>query len=93
MSNKTERINLRCSPENARILREAAEVQGQDLTSFMVGTAIDRARQILTEHHALFLSPEDVRLLEDALADDSPSAELAALFRKVTRTTPASTAP
>lgn len=42
-------MNLRCSAEAIATLREAAELQGQDLTSFVLGAALDRARSVLAE--------------------------------------------
>lgn len=84
MNAKSERLNLRCSPETVATLREAAEVQGQDLTSFVVGAALDRARSVLTEDRVLRLSPEEVLQLENALdADPTVVPQLARLFGSV----------
>ncbi|NLH69368.1 MAG: DUF1778 domain-containing protein [Brooklawnia sp.] len=37
----------RCCPELVATLRKAAELQGQDLTSFVLGAARERARSVL----------------------------------------------
>lgn len=81
MPSKTERINLRCSSEALETLRQAAEVQGQDLTSFVLGAALDRARTVLAEDRILRLSPAEIVQLERAL-DASPAVvpQLARLF-------------
>ena len=42
MSTKTDRLNLRCSSATLATLREAAEVQDQDLTSFILGAVSGR---------------------------------------------------
>jgi uncharacterized protein (DUF1778 family) len=84
MTTKTERLNLRCSSDSLALLREAAEAQGQDLTSFMLGASLDRARAVLAEDRVLRLTPDDVLHLEKALdAASAPSPQLAALIRGV----------
>lgn len=84
MSTKSERLNLRCSEDALALLREAAELQGQDLTSFVLSASLERARAVLAEDRVLRLSPAEVLQLEQALdADPAPSPQLAALFRSV----------
>ena len=39
---KTERLNLRCSADAVSTLRNAATAQNQDLTSFILGAALER---------------------------------------------------
>lgn len=84
MTSKTERINLRCSEDSLTLLREAAELQGQDLTSFVLGASLDRARAVLAEERVLRLSPAELVQVEDALdAEASVNPRLAALVRAV----------
>lgn len=84
MSAKSERLNLRCSPETVATLREAAEAQGQDLTSFVMGAALDRARSVLAEDRILRLAPDEVLQLEQALdAEPTVLPQLARLFGSV----------
>ncbi|HPJ18761.1 MAG TPA: DUF1778 domain-containing protein [Actinomycetota bacterium] len=84
MTTKTERLNLRCSAASIALLREATQLQGQDLTSFMMSASLDRARAVLTEDMALRMTPADVRQLEKALdAELLPNPQLAALVRSV----------
>lgn len=84
MTTKTERVNLRCSSDALTLLRDAAELQGQDLTSFILGASLDRARSVLTEDRVLRLSPAEVLQLEQALdAEAVPNPQLAALVRSV----------
>lgn len=84
MTTKTERLNLRCSSDALGLLREAAELQGQDLTSFIFGASLDRARSVLAEDRILRLSPAEVLQVEEALdVDPAPNPQLAALFRSV----------
>ncbi len=84
MGPKTERLNLRCSADTLATLREAAELQGQDLTSFVLGAALDRARSVLAEDRILRLSPTEVLQLERALdAEPTVIPQLARLFGNV----------
>lgn len=89
MTTKTERLNLRCSEGSLTLLRQAAELQGQDLTSFVMGAALERARTVLAEDRVLRLSPAAVAQIEAALdAEPQPNSQLAALVRVVRGTDP-----
>lgn len=84
MSNKTERINVRCSDDVLAMLREAAELQGQDLTSFILGASLDTARRVLAEERVLRLSPTEMLQLERSLDEEAQvNPQLAALARAV----------
>jgi uncharacterized protein (DUF1778 family) len=80
---KAGRLNLRVSSDALTTIREAAAVQGQDMTSFVMGAALERARSVLAEDQLLRLSPQAVLQLERAL-EREPAAipQLAALFKK-----------
>jgi uncharacterized protein (DUF1778 family) len=80
---KSERLNLRVSEDALTTIREAAALQGQDMTSFVMGAALERARAVLAEDQLLRLSPQAVLQLERAL-DHEPAAipQLTALFKK-----------
>lgn len=80
---KSERLNLRVSADALTTIREAAALQGQDMTSFVMGSALERARAVLAEDRLLRLTPHAVLQLERAL-DREPEMipQLAALFRK-----------
>jgi uncharacterized protein (DUF1778 family) len=68
---KSARINLRLSPEALETVRAAASVQQQDLTSLVLGAAMERARAVLAEDWILRLTPHEVNQLERAL-DSEP---------------------
>ena len=70
-SGRSARLNMRISPEALELLRSAAAKQEQDLSAFVLGTAMERARAILLEDHVLRLSPRAVLQLEKALGDDA----------------------
>lgn len=80
---KPERVNFRLSTEALNTIKEAAVVQGQDVTSFMTGAALDRARSVLAEDRLLRLTPHEVNQLEAAL-DKEPEVvpQLMAVLRR-----------
>lgn len=70
-STRSARINVRLSDESLATIRAAAALQGQDLTSFVLGAALDRARTVIIKENVLHLSESDARKLGIALADES----------------------
>jgi uncharacterized protein (DUF1778 family) len=80
---KSARISLRLSPDALETVRAAASVQQQDLTSFVLGAAMERARAVLAEDRILRLTPHEVNQLERAL-DSEPEVvpQLKAFIRK-----------
>ncbi|WP_136709624.1 DUF1778 domain-containing protein [Agromyces sp. H66] len=79
---RSARLNMRISPEALELIRSAAARQQQDVTSFVLGTAMERARAILLEDQVLRLSPHAVLQLERALeADADVVPQLADLIR------------
>ncbi|APH01196.1 hypothetical protein ASJ30_06260 [Janibacter indicus] len=84
MTTKTERINVRCSEDSLKLLRDAAELQGQDLTSFIMGASLERARAVMAEERVLRLSPAELLQVESALESEAGvNPQLAALVRAV----------
>lgn len=85
---RSERLNVRLSPEALSTIREAAAVQQQDLTSFVLGAALDRARSVLMEDRLMRLTPHEVKQLEDAIERDPQVNEvLAARIQRVRQRT------
>jgi uncharacterized protein (DUF1778 family) len=84
VESKSERLNLRVSAEALETIREAARVQQQDVTSFVLGAALERARAVIAEERLLRLTPHEVNQLEKALdAEPQVVPQLAALLRRV----------
>jgi uncharacterized protein (DUF1778 family) len=81
---KSARISLRLNPESLETIRAAASVQQQDLTSFVLGAAMERARAVLAEDRILRLTPHEVNQLERAL-DSEPEVvpQLRALIQRI----------
>jgi uncharacterized protein (DUF1778 family) len=81
---KSARINVRLSPDALETIRAAADVQQQDLTSFVLGAVMERARAVLAEDRILRLTPHEVNQLERAL-DSEPEVipQLQAFLRRI----------
>ena len=67
---RTYRINMRINEDSLEQLRAAAIVEQQDLSAFVLGSAMERARKVLLEDRVLKLSPAEVMQLERALDRD-----------------------
>lgn len=80
---KDQRLNVRLSAAALDQIKEAASVCQQDVSSFLMGAALDRARAVLAEDRLLRLTPHEVIQLEEAL-DQEPTVvpQLASLLRR-----------
>jgi len=87
MPDTKARINMRIAEGNLDLIREAAAANGQDLTSFVLGSALERARVVLLEDRVTRLTPEEAARLEAALALDA--TPVPALQKLLSQTTPA----
>jgi uncharacterized protein (DUF1778 family) len=56
---KDERLETRVSAEAKALCQEAARLQGQSLTEFVVGSAVEIARRILREKELIELTQRD----------------------------------
>lgn len=84
-SSRDSRLNMRIATDALEAIREAASAQQQDVTSFVLGAAMERARSILVEERILRLTPAEVTQVNAALdAEPQPIPELAALVREMT---------
>jgi uncharacterized protein (DUF1778 family) len=62
------------------MIRTAARLQEQDLTSFVLGAALDRARTVIIEENVLHLTDTEARQLGTALRDESSVNEALAAW-------------
>lgn len=77
------RINMRVSEDNLDLIKEAAAANGQDMTSFVLGAALDRARSVVLEARVTRLSPSEAARFEAALdAEPRVIPELVELLRE-----------
>jgi len=83
MTTSQSRINMRIAPDALEQIRDAARLQSQDVTAFVLGAAMANARQVLLEDRVLKLSPAEVLQLEQALdADAAPPTRLREAMRR-----------
>ncbi len=83
MNTAQARINMRVSPEALEQIKKAAKLQDQDLTAFVLGSAMSHAREVLLEEQVLRLTPAEVVQLEHALDSDiAPPKRLVEAFRR-----------
>ena len=84
---KAEKINMRISRDALKQLREAASLNQQDLTSFVLGAALAQARKVMIERKTLELSEDEWQNLQAILEDETPLApEIAARYASAKRT-------
>lgn len=81
MANKTERFAVRLTAEQDALIRQAAEVEGTDLTNFTVTATLAHAREVLADRRLFSLDDAAWETFLEVL--DRPAAikpRLAALF-------------
>jgi len=80
---RDDRIELRASREQKRILAAAAAYERIDLTSFVMRTTLPAAEEIVARHERIALTARDsVRVLDLLEHPPKPSAALRAAARR-----------
>lgn len=83
MSAKTDRLEMRLTPQQRQLLERAAALTGQVLSSFMRSELVERAQEIIDRHALTQLSVRDFRrVLEILDRDVAPAPALKAAFRR-----------
>jgi uncharacterized protein (DUF1778 family) len=79
LSHPYERIDLRTSPEIKALIVRAAATSGVSLSAFLIASAQERAKQVLSESETVTLSPYDWETFFTALDNaDQPRPKLEA---------------
>jgi predicted nucleotidyltransferase/uncharacterized protein (DUF1778 family) len=68
---KDQRLNVRLSADALDQIKEAAALSQQDVTSFLLGAALERARSVLAQDRLLRLSPHEISRLVRQFAESS----------------------
>ncbi|MGD0136290.1 MAG: DUF1778 domain-containing protein [Bryobacteraceae bacterium] len=80
---RDDRIELRASREQKRLLAAAAAYESLDLTSFVMRTALPVAEEIVARHERIVLTVRDsVRVLELLERPPKPTAALRAAAKR-----------
>ncbi|WP_136518378.1 type II toxin -antitoxin system TacA 1-like antitoxin [Cellulomonas telluris] len=79
---RTARLHMRLTEDGLALLRKAAALQEQDLTSFVLAPALERAREVVTRDQAMrvqaaAIAAEPLRYVRDPRLPEDPG--LAAL--------------
>ncbi|MBK6638634.1 MAG: DUF1778 domain-containing protein [Rhodocyclaceae bacterium] len=78
-----ERIDLRTSPEIKELIIRAATTAGMSVSAFLLGTAQERAKQILADTEMMTLSSRDWSAFANALDNtDKPRPKLSAAMKR-----------
>ena len=83
MASKTERLNLRVSPTDGELFRQAAELSGQSLSDYLVESGRERAERALADRTRFVLDEAQWRAFTAGLerpAEVRP--ELSSLFSR-----------
>ena len=61
---RNRRLELRTTPDERELIDRAAAASGNDLTEFVVGSAVTAARRVLADRHTFSLDPSQVKAWE-----------------------------
>ena len=70
---KTERIEARVAPEQRSLLEEAAALQGQSVSGFLLGVALREARSVV-DAATVTVVPADFAIAFEAILSAPPGA-------------------
>ena len=77
------RIDLRTSPEIKELIVRAASTAGMSVSAFVLGTAQERAKQILAEREMITFTSRDWTAFAKALDNaDKPKPKLSAAMKR-----------
>ncbi len=72
---KDARIEFKTSKDIKTLLQEAANSLGMDLSSFLISTATQRAKDVMLEDKMLTLSKQEWEKFERELANPKPATK------------------
>ena len=76
------RMEFKTTPDTKELLSQAAALDGLDLTAFVLGSAIEKARQVLNQHTNIALAKEGQEALVRLLAHPAkPTAKMKQLMQ------------
>lgn len=66
---KKQRIDLRLTEDDKKMIEEAAAMTNQSISQFMVSTASERAAEVIDQHRRLVLSEASWNMVMDAISN------------------------
>lgn len=79
---KSERINLRATEKQERVLRRAAESEDVTVSTFILGSAVDQAEKVLADRRWFEATPEQFDEFVQLLDQPVKTEKLAELFAR-----------
>jgi uncharacterized protein (DUF1778 family) len=64
---KPERLDVRITKEQKRLVEHAAELEGRSITDFVVSSVASAAKQVIQDHDTLRLTARDREVFVQAL--------------------------
>jgi uncharacterized protein (DUF1778 family) len=86
-STRSARMELRATPEEDELIRQAAALSGHTVTRFVLEAAVDRAAELIDEHQRDLLIPAEVyeQFIAELDRPAEPVPELVDLFSRPSR--------
>ena len=69
----TERINVRSTVDAKNVIEQAANLLGLSVSSFMIQSSFERAKELLKSHHELKVNNADRDMLMNLLENPRPA--------------------
>ena len=69
----TERINVRSTVDAKNVIEQAANLLGLSVSSFMIQSSFERAKELLKSHHKLKVNNADRDMLMNLLENPRPA--------------------
>jgi uncharacterized protein (DUF1778 family) len=80
---RRHRLEVRVTPEQDALIRQAADLEDTTVTAFVVETVTSKAKRVVKQHQDLVLSNEAFdRFLAELDKPAKPVSELVELFQK-----------
>ncbi len=80
---RRQRLEVRVSPEQDALIRQAADLEDTTVTAFVLDTVTTRAKRVLRQHQDLVLSNEAFdRFIAELDKPAKPVPELVELFKR-----------
>ena len=78
------RLSLRIRPKDKALLLRAVALQQTDLTGFVLGTALEKAQEVIDKADRLLVSERDMKTILDLVENPPPpNAKMLAAFRSL----------
>jgi uncharacterized protein (DUF1778 family) len=80
---RRHRLEVRVTPEQDALVRQAADLEGETVTAFVLETVTARAKRVVKQHQELVLSNDAFdRFIAELDKPAEPVPELIELFKK-----------